>query len=93
MEIPAEHTGTLRSPRPLPTFEKVTNMRRIEFDYYGLYLRKYLQDENDPRQTDDDFINSRAEAAAEEFELASREGMSVDVSQERAIAVLMDGFD
>jgi len=68
-------------------------MRRIAFDYYGLYLRKYLQDENAPRQTDDDFINSRAAAAAEEFELASREGMSVDVSQERAIAVLMDGLD
>ena len=44
-------------------------MRRIAFDYYGLYLLKYLQDEK------------------------SREGMSVDVSQERAIAVLMDGFD
>lgn len=67
-------------------------MRRIAFDYYGLYLLKYLQDENDPRQTDDDFINSRAEAAAEEFEQASREGMSVDASQERAIVVLMDGL-
>lgn len=68
-------------------------MRRIAFDYYGLYLLKYLQDENDPRQTDDDFINSRAEAAAEEFEQASREGMSVDASQERAMVVLMDGLD
>lgn len=68
-------------------------MRRIAFDYYGLYLLKYLQDENDPRQTDDDFINSRTEAAAEEFELASREGVSVDASQERAMAVLMDGLD
>ena len=67
-------------------------MRRIAFDYYGLYLLKYLQDENDPRQTDDDFINSRAEAAAEEFEQESREGMSVDASQERAIVVLMDGL-
>ena len=67
-------------------------MRRIAFDYYGLYLRKYLQDENDPRQTDDGFINSRAEAAAEEFELASREGVSVNASQERAMAVLMDGM-
>ncbi len=67
-------------------------MRRIAFDYYGLYLLKYLQDENDPRQTDDDFINSRAEAAAEEFEQASREGMSVDASQERAMVVLMDGL-
>ena len=67
-------------------------MRRIEFDYYGLYLLRYLQEENDPRQTDDDFINSRAEAAAEEFELASREGVSVDASQERAIAVLMEGM-
>ena len=67
-------------------------MRRIAFGYYGLYLLKYLQDENDPRQTDDDFINSRAEAAAEEFEQASREGMSVDASQERAMVVLMDGL-
>ena len=67
-------------------------MRRIAFDYYGLYLLNYLQDENDPRQTDDDFINSRAEAAAEEFEQASREGMSVDASQERAMVVLMDGL-
>lgn len=68
-------------------------MRRIAFDYYGLYLLKYLQEENDPRQTDDDFVNGRAEAAAVEFELASREGISVDASQERAIAVLMDGLD
>lgn len=67
-------------------------MRRIEFDYYALYLLKHLQDINDSRQTDDDFINSRAEAAAEEFELASREGVSVDASQERAMVVLMDGL-
>lgn len=67
-------------------------MRRIAFDFYGLYLLRYLQEENDPRQTDDDFINGRAEAAAEEFELASREGVSVDASQERAMAVLMDGL-
>lgn len=67
-------------------------MRRIAFDYYGLYLLKYLQEENDPRQTDDDFVNGRAEAAAEEFEQASREGMSVDASQERAMVVLMDGL-
>ena len=67
-------------------------MRCIAFDYYGLYLLKYLQEENDPRQTDDDFVNGRAEAAAEEFEQASREGISVDASQERAIAVLMDGL-
>jgi len=67
-------------------------MRRIEFDYYALYLLKHLQDINDSRQTDDDFVNGRASAAVEEFEQASREGVSVDASQERAMVVLMDGL-
>ena len=67
-------------------------MRRIEFDYYALYLLKHLQEINDSRQTNDDFVNGRAAAAVEEFELASREGVSVDASQERAMAVLMDGL-
>ena len=64
-----------------------------ELSYYRLYLKKYLVDTNDPRKDVDDFINSRADLAEEEFEERRRDGLTVDQAQERAIAVLMDDVE
>ena len=64
----------------------------IEASYYGLYLLKYLKNMDDPRQHDHDFINSRADDAAGAFEGERRTGATVDLAQEVAMKVLMDGL-
>ena len=64
-----------------------------ELDYYALYLQKYLTDTGDKRKDDEGFIRSRAELAAQEFEEARRDGLTVDQAQERAIEILMEGID
>ncbi|MBR1464645.1 MAG: DUF1896 family protein [Prevotella sp.] len=63
-----------------------------ELDYYALYLRKYLTDTGDMRKDDEGFISSRADLAAQEFEDMRRDGASVAVAQESAMAVLMNGL-
>lgn len=63
-----------------------------EMSYYRLYLKKYLVDTNDPRKSVDDFIESRADLAAQEFEDMRRDGASVSMAQESAMAVLMEEF-
>ena len=63
-----------------------------ELDYYTLYLQKYLTDTGDKRKDDEDFICSRADLAAQEFEDMRRDGASVAVAQESAMAVLMNGL-
>ena len=40
-----------------------------ELSYYRLYLKKYLVDTDDPRKDDEEFIESRADAASEEYEV------------------------
>ena len=64
-----------------------------ELSYYRLYLKKYLVDTDDPRKDVDDFIDSRAELAEVEFEERRRDGLTVNQTQECAIAVLMDGVE
>ena len=64
-----------------------------ELDYYALYLQKYLTDTGDKRKDYEGFIRSRAELAAQEFEEARRDGLTVDQAQERAIEILMEGID
>lgn len=64
-----------------------------DLSYYRLYLKKYLVDTDDPRKDVDDFIDSRAELAEQEFEDARRYGLTVNQAQERAIAVLMEGVE
>ena len=64
-----------------------------ELSYYRLYLKKYLIDTDDPRKDVDDFINSRADLAEREWEERRRDGLTVDQTQECAIAVLMDGVE
>ena len=63
-----------------------------ELDYYRLYLLKFLRDTDDPHKDDEEFISSQAELAAEEYENVRRDGASVVIAQETAMAVLMDGL-
>lgn len=60
-----------------------------DLNYYALYLKKYLRDEEDPRANDEESISGRADAAAAHFEECRLQGMSVDQAQESAISLLM----
>ena len=59
-----------------------------DLNYYALYLRNYLTEEEDPRVNDTEFINGRADSAAAEYETRRLEGMTVDQAQECAMKVL-----
>ena len=63
-----------------------------ELDYYRLYLLKFLQDTGNDLMNDEEFISSRADLAAQEFEDMRRGGASVVVAQESAMAVLLNGI-
>ena len=41
-------------------------MAKVDFNYYALYLKKYLIDNDDPRANDTEFINDRADLAGQE---------------------------
>lgn len=60
-----------------------------DLNYYALYLRNYLIEEEDPRANDKEFINGRADAAATHFEECRLQGMNVNQAQECAMKVLM----
>lgn len=64
-----------------------------DLNYYALYLKRYLRDEEDPRANDEEFISGRADAAAAHFEECRLQGMSVNQAQESAISILMEGLD
>jgi len=64
----------------------------IKFCYYSLYILKFLQDSGNDLMNDEEFINGRADLAAEEYENVRRDGASVAVAQESAMAVLMNGL-
>lgn len=65
----------------------------MDISYYSLYLKRHLQEVNDPRASDKEFIDPRAELAAQEYEDIRRGGASVDVAQESAMGVLLDGLE
>lgn len=65
----------------------------MDFSYYSLYLKRHLQEVSDPRAGDEEFIEARAELAAQEYEDIRRGGASVDVAQESAVSVLLDGIE
>ena len=68
-------------------------MPKKDISYWALYLKRYLTEEDDPRKDDDAFIDARAEqAAATMEETRLKEGLTVNQAEERAIAVLMEGF-
>lgn len=69
-----------------------SNQERGDISYFALYLRKYLYDQGDDRALDEEFINARADSAAEEWERVHLGGDTVDQAQEMAMAVLMDGI-
>lgn len=60
-----------------------------DLNYYALYLRNYLNEEEDRRANDTEFISQRSDAAAGEFETRRLEGMTVDQAQECAMSVLL----
>ena len=68
-------------------------MAKVDFNYYALYLKKYLVDNDDPRKDDDDFINNRGAAAEEVYEKAFRSGLTPNQAKEVAIQVLMEGIE
>lgn len=74
------------------TFFPLDKPIRQNLNYYALYLRNYLTEEEDPRVNDTEFIDGRADAAAAEYETRRLEGMTVDQAQECAIKVLTQGF-
>ena len=63
-----------------------------DLNYYALYLRNYLTEEEYPRANDTEFINGRADAAAAEFETRRLDGMTVNQAQECAMKVLTHGL-
>lgn len=63
-----------------------------DLNYYALYLRNYLIEEEDPRVNDTKFIDGRADAAAAEFETRRLDGMTVNQAQECAMKVLTHGL-
>lgn len=68
------------------------NNRPTPLSYYRLYLQRVIEEQGDASLYDDDFLSERTDAAEEEFENARRDGLTVDQAQERAMSVLLDGF-
>ena len=61
-------------------------------NYYTTYLKGVLRQSNDPRFSDEQFINDRAELASAEYEERRRDGMTVFGAQECAMKVLLAGL-
>jgi len=59
--------------------------------YYYEYLKNYLEEYDDSRKDDEDFIRDRAEYAASVFEGETKTGTFAP--REVAIQVLMSGLD
>lgn len=66
--------------------------RTNEGNYYYLYLRNYLIEEDNPRSAEMEFLEERSEAAAAEYEKCRLDGMTVNQAQECAMKVLTQGF-
>ena len=66
--------------------------KKPELSYYRLYLQRVMQEIGEP-SFDYAFVDERVNAAEEEFEESRRNGLAVDQAQERAMAVLLEGFD
>ena len=68
-------------------------MSKVDFNYYALYLKKYLVDNDDPRANDAEFINDRADLAGQEYETNRLSGLEVFQAEELAMEVLMAGLE
>lgn len=72
--------------------KNIMSNKEIEMSYYGLYLKSFFEDfPGNEELNNDDFINARAEQAAEEFERLRRENYPVSQAQEGAMRVLLFG--
>lgn len=63
-----------------------------DLSYYGLYLLKYLKENHPDKAEDTDFIESRADHAAEVYEQSRLEGYTPEGAQELAMAALTKGL-
>ena len=63
--------------------------KSAEFSYYGLYLLKYLKENHPDRASDTDFIEERANHAADVYEQSRLEGATPEGAQELAMAALL----
>lgn len=63
-----------------------------DLSYYGLYLLKYLKENHPGKAADTDFIESRADHAAEVYEQSRLEGYTSEGAQELAMAALTKGL-
>lgn len=66
---------------------------QTELSYYGLYLFNHLRENHFPQAEDKDFINDRAELAADTYEQARRNGQSATNAHELAMAELTKGLN
>ena len=66
--------------------------KQVEMSYYGLYLKAYFEDHPAQVAVSDDFIESRSDQAAEEYERLRRAGLPVSQAHEGAIALLLSGI-
>jgi len=66
--------------------------KSAEFSYYGLYLLKYLKENHPDRASDTDFIEGRADHAADVYEQSRLEGATPEGAQELAMAALLQGL-
>lgn len=91
-EFLAEKKKHLKTLEDFFAFFPLEGYAQKELDYYSLYLRNYLSEEEDLRANDKEFIDGRADAAAAHFEECRLQGMFVDQAQECAIKVLIHGL-
>ena len=66
--------------------------KSAEFSYYGLYLLKYLRENHPNRASDTDFIEERADHAADVYEQSRLEGATPEGAQELAMDTLLRGL-
>lgn len=88
-EFLIEKKEHLKTMEEFFAFFPLEETKQNDLNYYALYLRNYLTEEEDPRVNDTKFIDGRADAAAAEYETRRLEGLSVDQAQELAMKVLM----
>lgn len=65
----------------------------MKLSYYKGYLIRFLKEINSPLQENMDFINERADAAAENYEKFRKEGKGVIESEELTISILTNGIE
>lgn len=68
-------------------------LKYLDFDYYQLYLYRYLQWILSPLAIEFDFIKNRAREASEEFERMRAGGALSWQAQESAMNVLVNGLN